>query len=151
MVCLVLVAGLLAVGRTAVHAVSGSASPHTVTGTFDIYDAVDLAGVDQGGDCTSALQDSGYSDIEVGSAVNVTNQNNTFLASGSLTGGTLTQDGVCSFGFTITGVPQANAYGFTVSHRGTIWYTAGQIQGAHWVVGLTLGDSTSGSGTSSSA
>jgi hypothetical protein len=125
---------------------TGKSSTHTVNGTAEIYDASDLGGLSKGDSCVSTIASGGYSDIQPGLAVNVTNQNNTFLSSGTLAGGTIASDGGCAFTFTVSGLPNAKDYGFTVSSRGTVWYTPSELQSNGWAVLLTLG--TQGSGTS---
>ena len=94
----------------------------TITGTMTVH-----------GRCGSG----GYSDIEVGSQVEIVNQDNKVLAVSTLKSG----DGLlCSFKFTVVGVPEGERlYGAKIgnSNRGVIWHSEqeAKLDGFH----LTLG------------
>jgi hypothetical protein len=110
---------------------------------MEVYDSTDLTGLSTGTSCSNALANAGYGDIQPGTEVVVTNQNNTVLATGTLGKGRIQSDGGCGFFFNVSGLPNGETqYGFTVSHRGTIWYTPSQLKSSFNFVGLSLGNSS---------
>jgi hypothetical protein len=94
-------------------------------------------------DCTSAAND--YPDVVQGTQVVVTNSAGTVIATGQLGAGQQQEfaglgsfGATCNYPFTVQ-VPGGLArYGITISHRGTIWFSAKQMQSGP---GLTLGGS----------
>jgi hypothetical protein len=93
--------------------------------------------------CSSATSD--YPDVEQGTQVVVTNSAGTVMATSQLGKGRQRDlsgfgsfGATCSYAFVVQ-VPGGLArYGITVSHRGTIWFSAQQMQGGP---GLTLAGS----------
>jgi hypothetical protein len=94
----------------------------TITGTMTVL-----------GRCGSG----GYTDIELGSQVEIVNQDNKVLAVTNLQAGS---GGACSFKFTVIGVPAGERlYGAKIgnANRGVIWHSEqeAKLEGFH----LTLG------------
>lgn len=92
-------------------------------------------------DCTDAAGD--YSDVAQGAQVVVTNSSGTVVGTGQLGNGK--QQAIpgygsfgasCNYPFTVKVPGGLTRYGITISHRGTIWFSAKQMQDGP---GLTLG------------
>lgn len=85
----------------------------------------------------------GYADIAAGTPVVITDQGGAVIATGQLGTGSATVDTTtgratqCTFTFAVTAVPNRPFYGVTVSHRGTVTYSAAQARGGQ--AALTLG------------
>jgi hypothetical protein len=79
----------------------------------------------------------GYDDIEAGSQVVITDGNGNVLATTSLQGGVVNTHG-CMFTFSVT-VPDANFYGVTVTHRGTLTYSQQDLVDSGWQVHASVG------------
>jgi hypothetical protein len=93
-------------------------------------------------DCNSAASD--YPDIEQGVQVVVTNSSGTVIGTGQLGDGKDQNNPflgnistACDYSFTVQVPSGMDRYGITISHRGTIWFSAKQMQGGP---SLTLGD-----------
>lgn len=87
----------------------------------------------------------GYSDINEGAAVVVTDQDGRIVGTGSLSAGAPAGSRVgftaarCEFTFTIPGRLNEQFLGVEVSHRGRQTYSRAQLDAASWDVRLTLG------------
>jgi hypothetical protein len=126
-------AGALALG-TVLAACGAGAQPITASGTLQVTDSnppPDSSGCDY-------AADDGFADIAQGTQVTVS-AGGRVLAVGQLQFGTDPGNtGTCSFAFAVRGVPGGHAlYGVEVSHRGTLYYSAAQLQGG---IMMTLGD-----------
>ena len=113
---------------------AGHPSRHTITGTLTLL---------TGGTGTAdqpCLGTGGYSDINAGTQVTISNQSGTVVGVGQLglgiSGGTLNLD--CLFPFTVVAGP-ADIYEVEVSHRGNVDFSAAQMTAQGWAVQLTLG------------
>lgn len=116
--------------------VTGGSSQITSKGALELDDF--------NGNC---LLDSGFSDITEGAQVVVTNSSGSVIGTTSLSyNGPLSsaeskiQKGmsVCVYPFTVTVPGALSRYGITVSHRGTVWFSAAQMAKGP---GLSLGSS----------
>lgn len=83
----------------------------------------------------------GYSDMQPGAGIQVSNQAGTILATGSLGSGTTTgSDGsTCQFTFSIPHVPDAPFYQIEVSHRGNVTFSRSQLEQNDWTAEMSLG------------
>lgn len=80
----------------------------------------------------------GYSDIDFGTQVNVTDADGTLVATGSLGLGEKTEAG-CAFPFTVDEIPPGSKfYTVEVSHRGGLTQTEADLRAGG--LGFTLGD-----------
>lgn len=83
----------------------------------------------------------GYTDIAAGAPVVITDQGGAVIATGQLDSGTAVLDGdrasACVLTFAVPHVPDRPFYGVTVSHRGTLTYSAAQAKSGD--VALSLG------------
>lgn len=134
--------GTSAGGKPAVAA-SSSSSPATFTasGHLSLHDS-DFVHLDATQtavtDCSGGGQ-GGYSDIQGGTQVVVTDPTSKIVAVGSL-GEPVTGDllGTCEFPWTVPGVPAGLAtYGVEVSHRGSLQETEADLRAG--TVTFTLG------------
>ncbi|WP_230535628.1 hypothetical protein OHB02_19025 [Streptomyces albidoflavus] len=93
------------------------------------------AALDNGGLCSGT---GGYSDIDFGTQVNITDAAGTLVAHGSLGLGEKTDAG-CTFPFTVDDVtPGSNFYTVEVSHRGGLTQTETDLRAGG--LAFTLGD-----------
>jgi hypothetical protein len=101
-------------------------SPVTIKGTMTIKDDID------GG--TACQGDGGYSDIRGGTEVVIHDAAGKVIATGQLADGVgsdFATDEIaltCTFHFTVRDVPEQDFYGIEVSHRGTVQFSAAQIE-----------------------
>ena len=139
----VVIAALVGLGY---HQFAAS-STHTVTGTVTItaQGPGDISSASVG-TCSGA---GGFSDLSNGASVTLRDEGNTILASTVLDAGKLpagdTDTGIfsthghCSFGFTLTSVPDsAQFYSIFVSHRGGVTFSHQKIADAGWVMNLSI-------------
>jgi hypothetical protein len=93
------------------------------------------AGLDNGALCSGT---GGYSDIDLGTQVNITDATGTLVARGSLGPGEKTEAG-CQFSFTIDDItPGSKFYTVEVSHRGGLTQTEAELRAGG--LAFTLGD-----------
>lgn len=97
--------------------VPGKPATFVASGTLEITDG-----------CTGL----GYSDIQTGTQVVITDEHQTVLGAGELS-----VNGMCRWAFTVFNVPAGKTfYGVTISHRGTIQYTEAELRaGVHLSLG----------------
>jgi hypothetical protein len=138
------VVGGIAAGVTAlglVVAVAGAASSIDVEGTFTLTDSYSSywgSGVGSFTPGRSCEGDGGYSDIQAGTAVTISDAAGRVVAAGVLAGGRASSSADCDFTFSVPDVPGGeDLYRLEVSHRGTLTYTADQLAAGPVV---TLGD-----------
>lgn len=80
----------------------------------------------------------GYDDIRLGTSVVIHDSAGKVVATGQLDNGKYSEPTAsCRFPFTVRNVPQQKFYGFEVSHRGTVTFTAKQVKDGP--VALSLG------------
>ncbi|MBQ0983739.1 hypothetical protein KBZ10_04210 [Streptomyces sp. F63] len=107
--------------------------PFTTDGALTLIDAG--AGLDDGELCSGT---GGYSDIDLGTQVNVTDADGTLVASGALGLGEKTETG-CTFPFTVDDItPGSKFYTVEVSHRGGLTQTEDDLRAGG--LEFTLGD-----------
>lgn len=136
----------LGIGYTAFH---HSSTPKAATataapGTFTLIGGITLPLSDvvagaSAGTCHGNWQ--GWQDIAPGASVVITDQAGTTIATGVLqegNGETTASGGTdCRLGFAITGVPDDRTfYGVTVSHRGTVQFSAQQAKSGEVALAL---------------
>lgn len=114
---------------------ASSPTTHSVAVTFDLTDSESFIALNRGDTCSG---EGGYSDIGPGAELTVTNQSQTVIATSSLGDGTYNGQ-ACEFTTSVAVPIRESFYGFSVSKRGTITYSATQIQQANWAVALSLG------------
>ncbi len=117
--------------------VFGSGEHHTIPGSLSLS-ASATDSLSPGESCSG---DNGYSDIEGGTEVVLTNQSGTTLATASLETGTFDGE-ACVFDFTLHNVPKAKFYRIAAGNsiRGGPEYSYAEMQANHWSFDLTLGD-----------
>jgi hypothetical protein len=102
-----------------------------VTGSLELDD-VDTA-------LAECVGQGGYSDIDAGATVIVTDQSGRILGSGALDPGTAS-GGECTYTFSIPGVRQdEQRYAVEVTHRGKVVSSATQMESNNWNFQLSLG------------
>lgn len=104
---------------------------HEITGTMTLTD----------NDSTFSIPcqgRGGYSDIQPGAGVTVTDGSSKILAVGELGIGAGALN-VCTLSIDVPDVPKADFYKIEVSHRGGITYSFARLNAAGWKVELTLG------------
>ena len=112
------------------------ANNKTIRGTFTLVDS----GVEKIGSYCSGT--GGYSDIEAGLKVKVTNEKGTILAISEL--GDNNWDGEyssikCVFPFVVKNVPNAKFYSIEVGRRGSLEYSRKELEKRNWRVDFKLG------------
>jgi uncharacterized OB-fold protein len=108
---------------------------HTIHGTMTLIDS----GFGTTTSCTGSDASSGYSDISAGAGVTVEDAGGKVIGASSLDPGTLQNTVECVFPFTVTKVADSAFYKVTVSHRGTLSYSADQMKSNGWKVEVSLG------------
>lgn len=109
---------------------ASSRADFATSGTLTLADSSFVV-LDDGDPCTGT---GGYSDIRMGSQVNVTGADGTLVATGELGRGEKADAG-CEFPFTVEGIPQGSKfYTVEVSHRGGLTQTESELRAA----GLTF-------------
>ena len=104
------------------------------SGTLTLADS-SLSFLAEGEGCTGL---DGYSDIQRGAQVNVTDADGTLVATGELEGGKKAALG-CEFPFAIEGIPQGSKfYTVEVSHRGGLTQTEDELRSGG--LAFTLGN-----------
>lgn len=82
----------------------------------------------------------GYSDINAGTTVLISNEKGTIIATGKLgTGSKRIDEDSCKFPYKVTGVPAAKIYSIEVSDRGKLTYSLSDLKKNNWKANLTLG------------
>ncbi|MFI8347535.1 hypothetical protein [Streptomyces sp. NPDC085596] len=112
-------------GRPAVAATGATRAPgpFATDGTLTLAEVG--AGLEAGEVCSGT---GGYSDIDLGTQVNVTDADGTLVATGSLGLGEKTEDG-CVFSFTVDDItPGSKFYTVEVSHRGGLTQTEAALR-----------------------
>ena len=133
------------IGGDTVGARSGSPSKAATAeeakapGSFETDDTITLtdvgANLEDGEPCSGT---GGYSDIDFGTQVNVTDAAGTLVATSSLGLGEKTEAG-CTFSFTVDEItPGSKFYTVEVSHRGGLTQTEDELRAG--VLEFTLGD-----------
>lgn len=107
--------------------------PFSTDGTLTLTESG--AGLATGESCSGT---GGYSDIDFGTQVNVTDADGTLVATGSLDLGEKTDEG-CAFTFTVDDIaPGSKFYTVEVSHRGGLTQTEADLRTGG--LAFTLGD-----------
>ncbi|MFF7674038.1 hypothetical protein [Actinacidiphila glaucinigra] len=107
--------------------------PFSTDGTLTLTESG--AGLTTGEPCSGT---GGYSDIDFGTQVNVTDADGTLVATGSLDLGEKTDEG-CAFTFTVDDIaPGSKFYTVEVSHRGGLTQTEAALRAGG--LAFTLGD-----------
>ncbi|WP_166026330.1 hypothetical protein [Streptomyces chilikensis] len=110
-----------------------TATPFSTDGTLTLQDAG--AGLDAGEICSGT---GGYSDIDFGTQVTVTDADGTLVAMGLLSLGEKTDAG-CEFPFTVDDItPGSKFYTVEVSHRGGLTQTEEDLRAGS--LAFSLGD-----------
>jgi hypothetical protein len=101
---------------------------HTLNGTITVFD-------DSAFGCDLSL---GYSDMQEGARVIVTDSDDEVVASSTLEEG----EGElwCEFPFTVDDVPDRDEYWVEVGDRGEIHYDKSELEDMNWELDLSLGD-----------
>jgi hypothetical protein len=110
-----------------------STASHDIKGTFALTDSGKFT---TGQICQGS---GGYDDIQAGAQITVKDGSGKTLATGELVSGVADDADTCTFPFVVTGVPGADFYAISVSHRGEITFSRSQMTSNGWSVGLTLG------------
>ncbi|WP_345962885.1 hypothetical protein ABDE16_18055 [Streptomyces sp. BRB040] len=128
-----------AAGVSASPSVSGAERIEDVEGPFSTDGTLTVAGIGAGLDPGELCSGTGgYSDIDFGTQVNVTDAAGTLVAVGSLGLGEKTELG-CEFPFTVDDItPGSKFYAVEVSHRGGLTQTEDQLHAGG--LAFTLGD-----------
>ncbi|MFK4146861.1 hypothetical protein [Streptomyces sp. NPDC004065] len=114
-------------------AAGGSGASFSTDGTLTV--AGIGTGLDSGETCSGT---GGYSDIDFGTQVTVTDAAGTLVATGSLGLGRETEQG-CEFPFTVDDItPGSKLYTVEISHRGGLTKTEDELRAGR--LGFTLGD-----------
>jgi hypothetical protein len=123
-----------------VLAACSSSSSHTLNGTLTLQDTSSVT-VGEGkyeGVCIAAV-DSGYTDIDDGAQVTVTNSKGKIIGASSLHAKGPTSDGECVWKFAVDGIPDSDFYKVEVAHRGGLTFSKDEMTANHWKAQLTLG------------
>lgn len=149
-VLVVPVALVVACGSSSASSSSSNGSPATVTasptpkndvlgGTLELTADSDGVTVDAG----TCAGTGGYSDIDSGTSVVLTNEDGTVIDTTSLLPGTPKNPGdanvTCDFTFTFGPIPKAKFYSVEVSHRGKITESAAELKANDYIFDVTLG------------
>jgi hypothetical protein len=122
----VLMLGLGACGggahKPAPTTIPTTAEVHTLTGTLDVYDPFS----------------GGYSDIDTGGQVAVTNAAGTLIGTGTIDSVNLGSN-VATYHFTVPNLPRSDWCRVNIGHRNPMSCTYGELEGQGWNIGLTLG------------
>lgn len=112
---------------------TGAPEPFATDGTLTLTKVG--AGLETGQPCSGT---GGYSDIDFGTQVNITDADGTLVATGSLDSGEKTDAG-CTFAFTVDDItPGSKFYTVEVSHRGSLTQTETELRAGG--LEFTLGD-----------
>jgi len=113
---------------------NGGPATHTISGQFTLRD---YSSANERTPCRGL---SGYSDINAGTTVLISNEKGTIIATGELgTGSKDIYEDSCNFPYKVTGVPAAKIYSIEVSHRGKSTYSLSDLKKNNWKANLTLG------------
>ena len=110
----------------------GGGSGHTLNGTLTISSS-------RAQGTTSCQGASGYSDIRAETQVTVSDAGGKVLAAGQLKSGSWDGAYSCVFGFSVSGLPDADLYQVEVSHRGKLVYSRQDLDSKDWKVALRIG------------
>lgn len=143
-IILVSIAVLLLAGLALVFTRGGggdsTAAPkgHTITGAVDLrslsYDYYRMA---EGEWCTGS---GGFKDLREGGQVLVLNQDGTTVGTGTLSAGKQdsSRRALCTWTFSVAGIPDAAFYRVKVNHRDGPTYSMTDMETRGWVVDLVL-------------
>jgi Uncharacterised protein family UPF0547 len=138
------VVGVIVIGAVAMSGVL--AAKHTLTGSLVVPAADNMqtldwlgkittssGGVQLGGPCSTS---GVYSDISAGNDVTVRDETDRVVGTVALGSGTLgfTSTAVCVFTFTVPDVPAAKFITVEVGHRGSLTFSAADLDTQHWSV-----------------
>ncbi len=142
LVCFPLVASACG-GGSSTHTIQGTLSLQPTGGTLVHYASLPEAtggGLKNGAvDCSPGAPGTGYADIATGTAVTITDEKSTTIATTTLGKGTIRLDPYirCEFVFNVS-VPGAKFYGLEVAHRGVIRKSFEELDSNGWAVGLVI-------------
>lgn len=106
---------------------SGHAAKVSFTGTLALFKATSsFANLNYSSDGGVCKGDSGYSDIDQGTAVTVYDGSGSVVGTTTLGLGTVKQDVACEFRFVATDLPKLDFYQVEVAHRGKVTVTYAQ-------------------------
>lgn len=113
---------------------SSRPAKHDITGLMTLND--DSTRWYTGDPCSGA---GGYSDIDEGAQVTVTNEKGDTIATGYLGQGETISSKVCAFKFTVENAPDAKFYAVEVSRRGELRFSKAEMEANDWFVAASLG------------
>lgn len=131
---------VLAVLLTACAGASPSPTTHDLTGTFTLTQDSPPPMSDNETYCEGT---GGYTDIQAGLDVVVRDQGGDIIGTGALEYEPPAENQslrVCVFTFTVEDVPAASFYEIEVGDRGSLSYSAAELDVLDWSVAFTLGD-----------
>jgi hypothetical protein len=141
LIVLASIAVLLVAGLAVVFSRS-SAEPapkgHTITGAVDLRSlSFDYYKMAEGEWCTGS---GGFKDLREGGQVLVLNQDGTTVGTGTLSPGKQlsARRALCTWTFSVAGVPESSFYRVKVNHRDGPTYSTVDMAARGWVVDLTL-------------
>lgn len=110
-------------------------STHTVIGTMTVSSS-EFYGKNDGDFCTG---EGGYSDIQFGTSVTVTNEAGKVIGTAILGEGSV-ETNTCVFNFSVDDVNSADYYSIEVGRRGKLTYSNEEFESRDWTASATLGD-----------
>lgn len=126
---------LLIVG---IGAMSGS-EQRSATGEIALFDESSALMLDVGDACEGT---GGYSDIQAGLQVRVSDAGGQLIGTGHLDPGQIRRRSVgkaCVLEFSVDDIPDSDFYTFEASHRGGLTYSRSEMDSVDWHVSLQLG------------
>lgn len=117
-------------------AVPPSPTTQAITGTLTLTDTD--AFWTQGSTCSGS---GGYSDLDIGGQVTLTDDSGKIIGSTTLSTGTASSSSECEFAFRFDQpiVPTARFYSVEVTHRGKITDSADELRASGWAFSLSIG------------
>lgn len=125
---------ILAVGALLIIGARENHRSHALGGDFLLTDTAASWTLDQ--PCSGS---GGYSDIQPGLGVTVSDGAGKVIGTGSLGAGVADSDTTCSFPIAVPAVPQVDFYKVAVGHRGEITQSKAELKANAWQVEFTLG------------
>jgi hypothetical protein len=118
-------------------AVPSSPTTQHITGTLTLNDSD--AFWSQGSSCSGS---GGYSDLDIGGQVTLTDDTAKIIGATTLSAGTATSSSECDFNFAFDQpiVPSARFYSVEVTHRGKITDSADELRVSGWAFSLSIGN-----------
>lgn len=127
---------VLAAAGGAFLLLGGGGKHQDIVGAFTLKDTDNGFGGANGRPCHGT---GGYSDIQEGTQITLSDGNGKVIGTSALESGKVTGPSECDFVFTIKNVPKVDFYKLEISHRGQLSYSYSDLQSTGFLVFPTLG------------